>query len=518
MAQNDFAIPNQGGQAFRLDVQDALQSLAGHSSGATDPNTSVGTTYPYQFWADTNNSVMKMRNGADSDWIELFQLDGEWSTIAFENGTAAAPSIYFKDSGTDTGFYSPGADQVGISTGGTSALVVDASQRVGIGTATPSDTLELSSSLPGLTWTDTTNSGKTRVYLDDYIYTVAVDAANAISESALAIRIDNSERARIDSSGNVGIGTASPVTQCTVYGSASAIQFQNTNTGSASGDGFYVGNYGGLSAQVWQYENDVILFGTNNTEAARIDSSGRLLVGTSAVPTATTVEDALVVIEGNSGGNPTGGGSLVLSRGSTVTSTGQFLGEIHFADTGAGYFGRIACEVDGAPSAGDYPGRLVFSTTADGASSPTERLRIDSAGSVVLANASAFVAAYIYNTTTGSAANVNVDASGFLRRSTSSIKYKENVQDATHGLTELLQLRPVTYTGKSEADGATVFGGLIAEEVDAVGLSEFVQYAEDGSPDALAYGNMVSLCVKAIQEQQAVIEELQARVAALEAQ
>jgi hypothetical protein len=56
---------------------------------------------------------------------------------------------------------------------------------------------------------------------------------------------------------------------------------------------------------------------------------------------------------------------------------------------------------------------------------------------------------------------------------------------------------------------------LIAEEVHEAGLSEFVQYADDGSPDALNYGNMVSLCIKAIQEQQALITQLQADVAAL---
>jgi hypothetical protein len=43
-----------------------------------------------------------------------------------------------------------------------------------------------------------------------------------------------------------------------------------------------------------------------------------------------------------------------------------------------------------------------------------------------------------------------------------------------------------------------------------------VQYAEDGTPDALAYGNMVSICIKAIQEQQQMIDELKAKVAALE--
>jgi hypothetical protein len=69
-------------------------------------------------WADTTAGVLKIRNAANSGWITLYQLDGEWSTIALEDGTAAAPSIYFKDSGTDTGVYSPGTDQVAIATAG----------------------------------------------------------------------------------------------------------------------------------------------------------------------------------------------------------------------------------------------------------------------------------------------------------------------------------------------------------------------------------------------------------------
>jgi hypothetical protein len=111
-----------------------------------------------------------------------------------------------------------------------------------------------------------------------------------------------------------------------------------------------------------------------------------------------------------------------------------------------------------------------------------------------------------YTYTTGSAANMSIGSSGLIERSTSSLKYKRDVNNATHGLAEVLQLRPVTYKGKSESDGEKVFGGLIAEEVDALGLTEFVQYADDGSPDALAYGNMVSLCVKAIQELKTIVD------------
>jgi hypothetical protein len=129
-----------------------------------------------------------------------------------------------------------------------------------------------------------------------------------------------------------------------------------------------------------------------------------------------------------------------------------------------------------------------------------------------------FNVATAYSATTANAANLNIGSDGYFRRSTSSLKYKRDVQDATHGLAEILQLRPVTYKGKDANDGDTVFGGLIAEEVHEIGLTEFVQYADDGTPDALAYGNMVSVLVKAIQELKADLDATKAELAALKGQ
>ena len=123
-----------------------------------------------------------------------------------------------------------------------------------------------------------------------------------------------------------------------------------------------------------------------------------------------------------------------------------------------------------------------------------------------------------YDWTTASSANVVVQSNGYFQRSTSSRRYKNTINDATHGLSDLLELRSVTYKGNN--DGDTVYGGLIAEEVHDAGLTEFVVYSDDADgnkqPEALAYGNMVSLCIKAIQEQQATITALQARIDALE--
>jgi len=149
------------------------------------------------------------------------------------------------------------------------------------------------------------------------------------------------------------------------------------------------------------------------------------------------------------------------------------------------------------------------------AGSLQERVRYSSADGFYIVDG-AFRAPDVYASTTGTAANmVMSSASGILQRSTSSLRYKNSVENATYGLAEVMQLRPVTYKGNN--DGDTVFGGFIAEEVHDIGLSPFVQYDEQNRPDALAYGNMVSLLAKAMQEQQAMIEDLKARIAVLEA-
>ena len=113
-----------------------------------------------------------------------------------------------------------------------------------------------------------------------------------------------------------------------------------------------------------------------------------------------------------------------------------------------------------------------------------------------------------YNYGTGTSANCVIDTDGALRRSTSSLKYKNDVRNYDKGLAEVLQMRPVYYKGNN--DGDTIFAGLIAEEVHDLGLTEFVQYAEDGTPDALHYQNMIALLTKSIQELKAEFDAYKA--------
>ena len=126
MPQHDYVLANQSGASFRADLNNALAAISSQNSGAAEPSV----TYAYMPWADTTNGLFKIRNAANSGWITLYQLDGEWGTIALEDGTAAAPSLYFKDSGTDTGAYSPGADQFAIATGGVQRVNFNGSTEV----------------------------------------------------------------------------------------------------------------------------------------------------------------------------------------------------------------------------------------------------------------------------------------------------------------------------------------------------------------------------------------------------
>lgn len=63
--QGDQNIANQAGSAFRSDLNNELQAVVRFSDGTSAP----ATTYPYQYWADTSNGLLKQRNAANSGWI-----------------------------------------------------------------------------------------------------------------------------------------------------------------------------------------------------------------------------------------------------------------------------------------------------------------------------------------------------------------------------------------------------------------------------------------------------------------
>lgn len=105
----------------------------------------------------------------------------------------------------------------------------------------------------------------------------------------------------------------------------------------------------------------------------------------------------------------------------------------------------------------------------------------------------------VYSNTTATAANVNVDASGNIKRSTSSIKYKTDIREYVPGVETVKKLNPVLFKMKGEQNGRD-YVGLIAEDLDKMGLKEYVTYDKDGNPDGIMYANLVVLLINAIKE------------------
>jgi hypothetical protein len=253
--------------------------------------------------------------------------------------------------------------------------------------------------------------------------------------------------------GNVGIGTTSPPVGLSIQGStsdAASIQLQQT---AAGGRDYRITSRNDGSFRI----ND----DTAGSERMRITCNGNVGIGT-------TSPNLLLTVYGSS------------------------ISNLNLKNASNGVYG-FTLEASGANSElWNYAnGYMRFGTNN------TERILISGTGTVFIYS--------VYSQTSASAANVIVGSDGNLFRSTSSLKYKKDVVNYTKGLAEVMKLRPVTYKGKNEIDRNRQFAGLIAEEVHDLGLTEFVQYADDGSPDALSYQNMVALLTKAIQEQQCTI-------------
>jgi hypothetical protein len=189
-------------------------------------------------------------------------------TAEFASGTVSAPSITFIDD-NNTGIYEPAVDTVAITTAATERLRVDSSGNVGIGVTTVNADLHIGSAQPTIRLQDTTTNCLAQITSHDNgnIYLDA-DLGNTRASSSIRFLVDTSERMRIDSSGNVGIGTTSP---------DSKLHVVDTNL-----NGIRVGYLSGTS-NLNIYDADEHAFrGRGSGDKVRIDSLGNVGIGTTS--------------------------------------------------------------------------------------------------------------------------------------------------------------------------------------------------------------------------------------------
>jgi len=303
---------------------------------------------------------------------------------------------------------------------------------------------------------------------------------------------------------------------------------------------------------------DTIAFSEGGSEAARFDSSGRLLVGTSSARTnfSNSTDDPQLQIESSNGygwasirnSNSSGGAYVYIAKsrgtGNVVLQNNDIIGGLNYEGNDGSEFvtaAQIRAEVDGTPGANDMPGRLVFSTTADNASSPTARLTIFRDGTTEIAGGFLPTSDNSYNLggagqrwATVYAANGSIN--------TSDGREKTNVEDSVLGADFIKSLRPVSYKwiegGKRELPGRDENGnilyetlpgyrthwGFIAQEikeaVDEAGVDFggwiLTDKDDPDSQQGLRYHEFIAPLTKALQEALEKIESLEAKVAALE--
>jgi len=179
-------------------------------------------------------------------------------------------------------------------------------------------------------------------------------------------------------------------------------------------------------------------------------------------------------------------------------------------NTALGYFALSSLTIGGGNIAvGSSAGQNVagsgsYNIEIGNSGTPTDSnvVRIGTPGE----HLSTFIAGINNSPITGSAVLIN--SSGQLGVLLSSQRYKENIQDMGNASDALMQLRPVTFRYKQEADGRKSLNyGLIAEEVAKI-FPELVVYGDHGEVESVQYHQLPALLLNELQKQHQIIQQL----------
>ena len=247
---------------------------------------------------------------------------------------------------------------------------------------------------------------------------------------------------------------------------------------------------------------DTFTVTTAGSEAIRIDSSRRLLVGTSSGS-----GEPIAAFQGRSN-DASDSGIVAITR--TGTNPSGSIGELRFA-TGSDldkYYGMIICQSDGSTSSTSLPGVLRFSTTATGATSPTERVRIGSSGQIGLDGANYGTSGQVLTSNGSGSAVTWEDASGgggiSTTKSSPSANAVVTINLGTaqhHELTLSAGITTITTSGGTYGESHSLVLIQPSSGIATVGFSTYFLFPSGATPsmsEGSSKVDLVSFVVKDI--------------------